>query len=378
MAYHTVIIHTPQELNHSSYIQTGLFELEQQGIIDVKIVLSLKAYRGRIQVADSGKVSQTKQANPKVSYYTLINAKTGNNIRFACDLYDHSEVFSEAALRSCDFYFKRHYVSRYIQSLPEHYQNKIHPLGLTFGVTSPYAKNQIIFFYGLLLSNLGVNLKLDRLLFKRLMNTYNAQMKHWSFIKTTRSLTQFEAYNRPISKTVLFQTRCFPEKYEDVIAMHQQRYHIIKLLRQIYPEQFQGGFIPSEGVNSKYEDALSNVPSEPHAYLEAMKQAGIVIYTRGLANSPAWKLAEYLSQGKVIIAEPLTTELVEPLQHGTHLLYFNTDDELVSHINTVLSDAVLFDTLSKNARHYFEMHVHPAKNIKRILDCMILNPKSSF
>ncbi|MGE5943261.1 MAG: glycosyltransferase, partial [Flavobacteriales bacterium] len=360
------------------YIQTGLFELEQQRIIDVKVVLSSKAHRGRIQVADYGKVSQTKQANPKVSYYTLINAKTGNKIRFACDLYDHADVFSEDALQSCDFYFKRSYEPRYISKLSEDYQKKIHPLGLAFGVKSPYAKNQAIFFYGLLLSNLGVNLKLDRLLFKRLMKTYKAQMKHWSFIKTTRSLTQFEAYNIPISKTVLFQTRCFPEKSEDVIKIHQQRYQIIKLLQQGFPKHFHGGFISSEIVSRKYQDALSDVPSAPQAYLEAMKQAGIVIYTRGLANSPAWKLAEYLSQGKVIIAEPLTTELVEPLQHGIHLLYFNTDDELVSHINTVLSDAVLFDTLSKNARHYFEMHVHPTKNIKRILDCMILNSKVSF
>ena len=104
-----------------------------------------------------------------------------------------------------------------------------------------------------------------------------------------------------------------------------------------------------------------------------MKQAGIVIYTRGLANSPAWKLPEYLSQGKVIIAEPLTAELPEPLVHGEHLLYFNTDDELIHHIKTVLKDKALFHKLSANARRYFEDYVHPAKNIKRILDFMIIN-----
>lgn len=105
-----------------------------------------------------------------------------------------------------------------------------------------------------------------------------------------------------------------------------------------------------------------------------MKKAKIVIYTRGLANSPAWKMAEYLSQAKVIIAEPLTAELPEPLTDGKELLYFNNDAELIEKINLVLTDDKLAQHLSKNAHLYFEEHVHPVQNTKRILELMLNQP----
>ena len=44
MSKYTVIIQTPQELNHSSNIQTGLFELNHEGFIDLKIKISTKLY----------------------------------------------------------------------------------------------------------------------------------------------------------------------------------------------------------------------------------------------------------------------------------------------------------------------------------------------
>ena len=377
MTHMTVIIDTTQELNHAFYMQTGLYELEHEGVIAVKTRLSVAGRKGCYVVDNNGQVQVTSQPFPKTSFYTLKDHKTGKRIKFAADLYDHAEQFSKTALETCDFYFKRNYESHYISKLSKDYQEKIHPLGLTFRVMSVHQKMKEVLFWGLMLSNLNVNLKFDRLFFKRLLKTYRAQINHWKFISTTRLLNRFETFQKSTSETIFFQTRCFQhENQEDVKQIHHQRYHIIKLLQQAFPEQFQGGFIPSPLAHHYYADALSNVPSEPEQYLEALKQAKVVIYTRGLARSPAWKMAEYLSQGKVIIAEPLTAELPEPLIHGIHLLYFNSDEELVKNIETVLRDEVLCDTLSKNARIYFETQVHPAKNLKRILDLMLFKSLS--
>ncbi len=374
----TVVIETPQELNHASYVQTGLFELEHMELITVKIKFIVARRRGRVEVGEDGKLTITIHPFPKASYYTIKDKKTGKCIRFATDLYDHAELFSKTALDTCDFYFKRSYESCYITKLPEHYQKKIKPLGLVFGVKSEYFKSESLWFLGLLLNNLNLGLKPDRLFFSRLVKTYRNQINHWRFIKTTRLLNQFEEYKTVSSPVIIFQTRCFEEKNSDVLEIHQQRYRIIKLLQKYFSDYFKGGFAPSKISELKYQDALTNVSTEPRLYLEALKQAKIVVYTRGLANSPAWKMAEYLSQGKVIIAEPLITELPVPLEHGKHVLYFNNDDELISNIKKVLGDEVLCDTLSKNARRYFEMNVHPAKNIKRILDLMIYNPDALF
>jgi glycosyltransferase involved in cell wall biosynthesis len=370
-----VIIHTPQELNHSSYLQTGLFELENRGLIKVKVKLNLLKNRGTLTVDGHGNIKKSTRPQPKTSFYTLIDTNTKKRIQFATDLYDFAEHFSEPALQECDYYFKRNYEARFANALQPQMKAKIHPLGICFGNHSRFRHGNFKFRLGLYLSNLRLQAKADSHFFKRLMKTYKAQKRHWQFINTSRAINRFEAVEAVTDKSIMFQTRCFlHENSEDVKQIHHQRYHLIKLLRQHFPDQFMGGFIPSKMARENYGDALTNVPSEPEAYLDAMKQAKIVIYTRGLANSPAWKMAEYLSQGKVIIAEPLTAELPVPLTDGKEVLYFRNDAELIEKINLVLVDEQLATRLSKNARTYFEKHVHPVQNVRRILELMLKKP----
>ncbi len=371
----TVIVHTPQELNHSSYIQTGLFELERMGLLKIKVQLDIQKNRGTLTVDEHGNITKTSQPGPKTSFYTLVDGSTDKKIRFATDLYDSAEHFSAVALNNCDFYFKRNFVSRYVGPIQENTRAKILKLGITFGTHSEYKHDGFKFWLGLFLTNLRLNLKTDRYLLKRIVKTYMAQKRHWGFINTSRSIARFETFEKATENTILFQTRCFlHENDADVRQIHQQRHHLIKLLRHHFPDNFLGGFVPSKIAKEKYNDALTNVPAAPEQYLDAMKKAKIVIYTRGLANSPAWKMAEYLSQGKVIIAEPLTTELSVPLREGKELLYFNKDSELIERIKRVLENEELAAQLSKNARAYFEAHVHPVQNTKRILELMLNKP----
>lgn len=373
--YCTVIIHTPQELNHSSYIQTGLFELERMGIVKLKVKLDLHKNIGILTAGEQGAITKASRPFPKASFYTLVDNSTNKKITFAIDLYDHAEHFSEAALKKCDFYFKRNFEHRFVALLQQNAKAKIHKLGITFGTHSEYKHDDYTFFLGLFLTNFRLNLKRDRFLLKRIFNTYIAQKKHWQFINTARSISRFENYEVATENNIMFQTRCFlHENDEDVKQIHQQRYHLIKLLRNQFSTKFLGGFVPSEMATEKYNDALTNVPTAPEEYLDAMKKAKIVIYTRGLANSPAWKMAEYLSQGKVIIAEALTAELPVPLIDGKELLYFENHTDLIEKINMVLEDEALAAKLSKNARAYFEAHVHPVQNTKRILELMLNKP----
>ncbi|MEH6764520.1 MAG: glycosyltransferase [Aequorivita antarctica] len=375
MPNYTIIIHTPQELNHSSYIQTGLFELEKMGFINVEVQLYIKKNKGTLTVNKHGNITKTTRPHPKTSCYTLIDRSSNKKITFATDLYDFAEHFSEAALNNCDYYFKRNFESRVVASIQHNSKAKIHKLGITFGNHSKYKQGSFKFFLGLFLTNLRLNFKRDRYVLKRIFKTYKVQKKHWQFINTSRNISRFENFEKASENSIMFQTRCFlHEKDEDVKQIHQQRYHLIKLLRQHFPDTFMGGFVPSKVANKNYSDALTNVPTAPEKYLDAMKKAKIVIYTRGLANSPAWKMAEYLSQGKVIIAEPLTTELPVPLMEGKELLCFHNDTELIEKIKMALEDEPLAAHLSKNARTYFEKHVHPVQNTKRILELMLNKP----
>ncbi len=372
---YTVIIYTPQELNHSSYVQTGLFELAQKGVIKVKVKFFIKKNTGSFSVNENGIISMDNRAFPKASHYDLIDSLTNEKISFATDLYDSAKFFSKTALETCDFYFKRNYESQYVKTIELKVKTKINMMGMGFGTHSEYKSNEFKFFMGVFASNFRLSHKWDRNLIRRISKTYTVQKLHWKFINTTRKISQFESLSESTNEIILFQTRCFiNENDEDNKQIHQQRYRLIKVLQKHFPRRFLGGFLPSKFAKEHYSDALTNVAIDPIGYLNIVKKAGIVIYTRGLANSPAWKMAEYLSQGKVIIAEPLTSELPEPLIDGKEVLYFRSDEELIEKIKLVSENDALAEKLSKNARAYFEKHVHPVQNVKRILELMLNEP----
>ena len=366
-----VTIYTPQELNHSSYIQTGLFELENESFLTAKILLSFAKRLGTIKVSETA-VLETNQPHPKTSFYQLMDTTTGRKISFATDLYDASTSFSKYALEHCDYVFKRNFETKYVEKLPKEYQNKLFPLGLTFKVHSENKKQMLPFLLGILIVNFLINIKFDSQFFSRIRKNITKQLQHWRQVKSANLIHSFEKSESYSENTVLFQTRCFPfDEQVDVQQIHQQRYDLVLLLKDRFKKAFKGGIMPSEIANKKYSAALTNLPTDSKSYLNLIKKSKIVIYTRGLVHSPAWKMAEYLSQGKVIIAEKLTAELPVSLEHGKEVLFFEDDQELISLIEEVLENDTLSKKLSENAKIYFDTYVHPKQNMKRIINFML-------
>lgn len=367
-----VNIFTPQELNHSSYVQTGLFELEKESFLKTKVKLSLTKRLGTIKT-EGQTITETNQPHPKTSFYELIHLDSGKKITFATDLYDASFSFSKYALDHCDYLFKRNYKTEDISKLPKKYQDKIYPFGLSFKVKPDHKKSKYIFYAGCFLVNLLQNTKLDSFFFKRFKKTITNQIQHCKNAYKSNDLSVYENTNLISSQdSIVFQTRCFPsEEQQDVQEIHQQRNRIIMRLRERFGTQFKGGFIPSAWAQSKYPEALTNLPTDPESYLALIKNSKVVIYTRGLIYSPAWKMAEYLSQGKVIIAEKLTAELPVPLENGKEVLFFQEESELIPLIEKVLEDSQLSQTLSQKAKKYFDTYVHPKENMRRIITFML-------
>lgn len=370
-----VIIYTPQEHNQSSYFHTGLFELEQKGILKCRIVLDTAEKRGTLSTIDGTSI-RSNHPQPKTSYYKLIDNKKNKEINFAVDAYDIAHFFSEYALKKCDFVFKRNYEKKYICPLEKSYQHKLKPLGLSFGSLSRHRHDRFKLLSGLLISNLRLHLKIDRYLFSKFFSIIRKKLDHWYFVQNARLIDSFQSFSVDTELTVIFQTRCFARSEEpDVQEIHSQRADLIRILRKRLGKQFIGGFIPDEVSKKYYTDCLTNMSTDPQGYLQLVKKASIGIYTRGLANSPAWKLAEYLSQGKCIVAEPLTTELPVPLEHGKHLMYFHSPEECADICEMLLKDPAQMQKLSRNARAYYEEHVDPVANVKRIINLMLASER---
>ena len=65
-----VIIYLPKELSHSSYIHTGLFELERLGLIKCKISMKFRKDLGRTSL-NNGINSELSIPQPKTSFYEM-------------------------------------------------------------------------------------------------------------------------------------------------------------------------------------------------------------------------------------------------------------------------------------------------------------------
>lgn len=369
-----VLIYTPQELNHASYIQTGLFELEHRGFLKCRVVLDVQARRGRI-ATDTGIPVYTRHPQPKTSFYKLIDHANQREIDFACDLYDAPWYFSDIALKSCDFVFKRNFENRHIEPLANDLKPKLHSLGISFMLRSRHTHGNSRLLFGLLLHNLRLISNKDRSLLRRVPAEVRKNIRHWSGVRNTRIWEDFHDFSDTSSRTadcIIFQTRCFPASNDlDATEIHEQRAELIQVLRQRLGSRFLGGFVPDKVSRNYFPSLLTNLPTDPRSYLKLVKEASIGIYTRGLAFSPAWKMAEYLSQGKCIVAEPLTAELPAPLEHGKHLMHFRSPEECAEICEWLLERPEKMQELSRNARAYYEVHVDPAANMERIIHIML-------
>ena len=68
---YSITIYTPQEYNHSSYIQTGLFELEKQGILDIDIKLSLQHRKGKYRIENDSLIKTNEYSPVSYTHLTL-------------------------------------------------------------------------------------------------------------------------------------------------------------------------------------------------------------------------------------------------------------------------------------------------------------------
>ena len=369
-----IILYAPSELPQSSYIHTGFFELEEKNYLKCEVRLSFSNRKGSIIVNDS-KIIKTNSYHPKTSFYKLMKGQI--NIDFAIDTHDDPTKFSFYALEKSEFLFKRNFNKKIIQKLPEKYKNKIRPLGLTFPCKSNFRHSTVKLYIGVFINISLMYLKFDRFLFFRFKLIFKDIKKNYSFDLNNRLISYFNNKNNSFENTksqVLFQTRCFEDDSDsDTKNIHIQRNDIINELKNNIGDKFKGGFIKSSYSNKHFKNNISNINSDNKNYLEEVKRSQIVIYSRGLLESPAWKMAEYLSQGKAIISEKLTTQLSSEIKDKKHLIFFSDIKDCGFIAKKLIKNKKLIYQLSKNARKYYDKNVNPSKNMHRIINLMINN-----
>ncbi|MBQ7856524.1 MAG: glycosyltransferase family 1 protein [Alistipes sp.] len=167
--------------------------------------------------------------------------------------------------------------------------------------------------------------------------------------------------------------------YDDVSLRTVNRYRgeFIRVCQKLFPV-FEGGLFYIPNVESIYppyvrykaefKDVLMNRRVGMQEYLRGTQRSSIVFNTPSVCQCHGWKLAEYLSMGKVIISTPLSNAMPGEFRSGVHYLCCDSVEDMEHIIRDLQADDAKRRALKKSASEYFEAYLSPQAVTKRILE----------
>jgi hypothetical protein len=168
---------------------------------------------------------------------------------------------------------------------------------------------------------------------------------------------------------VLFQTRLWSPATTDPgrEEVNEERAALIRALRSHFGARFIGGAVPSDFVRASFPDVISSMPSSMRAWPRLLRRPLIAVYSRGLRNSLAFKMSEYLAASRCIVGHAPQSELPHPLGPGTHFLPFRTRDECIAQCEHLLARPAGALAMRHANWRYYQAHVEPAAHLWDVL-----------
>ena len=328
-------------LMHFSATWTGLSALAQRGRVSL-----------RIRRPSAGERSLT--ADPLTVCLRVLGPR-GRRRLFAIDLRDQSDVFSTDLLERCDVYLKRSHFPPDVAALPDLLRAKVEPFGLNYACRTRASTRRLVRNHAAGLIRLG--------------RAGLAQLYQFLVLPLVSEFEQ--APDGPREPTILFQTRLW-EPHDTAAgeceSINGGRIALIRALKEEFGDRFRGGLVPNAFAMKWFPGDVSSHSTRRRQYAALVKRNLIGIYTRGLHQSTAFKLPEYLAASLCIVAEPPRNLEPAPLVAGTHYLPYATTEECVSACRRLLAEPELATNMRRANHQYYRKEVEPAAHISAILD----------
>jgi hypothetical protein len=337
-------------LYHASKVISGLCELAREGFINLRT---------------------TRPPIPVDGFPLCLEVRScsGKKKRLMLDLLDHGDRFFPEAFATADIYFKRSYHPADIAKLPPDAQTKIVPFGLNFACINRAARGQFI-----------------KLAFKK--HTSPVFRSPWKKLRLLlrdlnllRGLPPASSFEQnplaPREATVLFQTRVWPpeETTEDLDKINHERVSLVRSLKTEFGDRFVGGVVADKYSHQFCPDVLAETNIRRFHYSQLVRNGTIGIYTRGLHQSLAFKLSEYLAAGMCIVGEPLLFRLPVPLEPNIHYLPFASHEECIAQCRYLLENPAAAASMRQANIQYYRMAVEPKAHLREVLKQTIGDPK---
>jgi hypothetical protein len=356
-----IIARTDTESYWSSHLFCGLYEL----VVEEKVQLQ---YEPRFSWEPTEGLATTLD---------VTETATGQRRLICVDWRDNADMLCPRKLAECDVYFKRNYIPDLtLPVCPPKHHAKLRTAGLSFCVRTTRERPVWVQLLG------GVWKQNEPLLGGSVPDSLRNLRQIYRQLGAIRSFLTQEDFEEPdlntAQPTILFQTKAYDPRATifptDTQAVTEQRAGIIRALQTAFGEQFIGGFVANDYAREAYPDCVSPHNPDQAAYCRMVKASRICVYTRGLRNSPAFKLGEYLAAARCIVAEPLLTELPQPLTDGRELVYFDGAEDLVAKCRALLDDPGRQQQLSAAAWEYYLHHVKPRAWVLNLLQTAFAVP----
>ena len=132
---------------------------------------------------------------------------------------------------------------------------------------------------------------------------------------------------------------------------------------------FEGGLVArnSQYVDDFFRDVTIENGFTQEEYASKTRKSNIVFNTPSVWGCIGWKLGEYLAYGNAIISMPLNRALPLPLEHGKHIFFVESEDQIDSAVSELMNDPGLRNRLQNGARSYFDEVCSPTASIERLI-----------
>jgi hypothetical protein len=185
----------------------------------------------------------------------------------------------------------------------------------------------------------------------------------------------------PGDPVVIYQTRIWGKRSvgsDNPEELNDGRIRLIEILRKELGHVFVGGLVPNDVALKYYPHLVVRNSYGRREYIQLAKPALIGIYTRGIHHSTAFKLGEYLSSSKCIVAEPLRNSLPEPFVAGVHYVPFVTPEECVDACVRLLEDRTAACAMRHENWKYYQDAVRPWTQMKKRIEEAFEGPAGGY
>lgn len=281
----------------------------------------------------------------------LVVRQAGERRRVVVDVAD-DPALDEAALRNADVYFKRSFRQSTTERLAPQIESKVQPLGLNNPAITRAAAMRV------------------------LRARFRTGRPASDFVRDARQLfalpapTAFEvSVTEPAEPLIFFQTRLWAPTTTDPDseAINDERIELVRTLREAFGCRFLGGIVPSDFARQRAPDLITALPWKMRAYPRLLQRPMISVYSRGLQDSLAFKMSEYLAAGRCIVGHVPTTVLPQPLLSETNYLPFVTPEECAAQCEYLLEHPADAAAMRRSNRAYYRQYVEPAAHVQDLL-----------